>query len=204
MKSTSRRRDTTLLFVALALPLLVSPVAARAAGDITVHATKQDRRIVLDVEASVQAPVEVVWSVLTDYDHMSQFLSAVKSSAVTRREGDHLEVAQALETSVAFMKFGAKSVRAIDLKPMREIHSTHLGGDFEAFEGSTRLQERAGAVVIVNHSEYTPKAWLPPLIGPSVIESETRKQYTQLIAEITRRAAARPAAAPASAASAAR
>lgn len=189
MKSTSRQPPCITLLAVAALLSLGRPGPAAAAEPLNVHADKQGRRIVLDIEARVHAPIEVVWSVLTDYDHMSSFLSAVKSSVVTKREGERLEVAQALETHVAFLTFGAKSVRAVELKPMREIQSSHIGGDFEAFEGRTRIVDQGSLVLIFNHSEYTPKAWLPPLIGPSVIESQTRKQYAQLIDEIVRRAA---------------
>jgi len=45
-------------------------------------------------------------------------------------------------------------------------------------------------VRISHHGEYVPKRWLPPLVGPAVIESETKKQYGEFVAEIARRSAA--------------
>ena len=33
-------------------------------------------------------------------------------------------------------------------------------------------------------------SWLPPLIGPAMVESETRKQFREFIAEIERRGVA--------------
>jgi hypothetical protein len=34
-----------------------------------------------------------------------------------------------------------------------------------------------------------PDVWVPPLIGPSVIEAETRKQFDEVRTEILRRSA---------------
>ena len=42
----------------------------------------------------------------------------------------------------------------------------------------------------MHHGEYVPKAWLPPMIGVAVIESETRKQFAEFAAEMLRRQAA--------------
>ena len=36
---------------------------------------------------------------------------------------------------------------------------------------------------------YTPNAWVPPVIGPALIEAETRKQFGELRREILRRSA---------------
>lgn len=182
--------------LAAALPALAlagTLRAAPAADDVSVRAQRRDRLIVLDIEAIVAAPPDIVWAVLTDYDHMAGYLSAVKSSAVTRRDGERLEVSQSIEARVGPFRFSSSSVRAVEMTPQREIRSTLVSGDFDTFVGTTRVVERGAVTAIVNHSEYTPKAWIPPLIGTGAIESETRKQYQQLLAEIIRRTAQRAA-----------
>lgn len=182
--------------LAAALPALAlcgTLRAAPAADEVSVRAQRRDRLVVLDIEATVAAPPDIVWAVLTDYDHMAGYMSAVKSSAVTRRDGERLEVAQSIEARVGPFRFSSSSVRAVELTPQREIRSTLVSGDFDTFVGTTRLVERGAVTAIVNHSEYAPKAWIPPLIGTGAIESETRKQYQQLLAEMVRRTAQRAA-----------
>ncbi len=71
-----------------------------------------------------------------------------------------------------------------------EIRSHLVSGDFKSYEATTRLVEQPSGTLIVHHGEYVPKAWLPPMIGPAVVESQTRKQYAEMIAEILRRKAA--------------
>ena len=126
----------------------------------------------------------------TDYDHMSSFISNIKQSKVLVRNGNSLEVEQSGQTKVAFLHFVFTAVRAVELVPMKEIRSSLVNGDFKAYASTTRITETPGGATITHHGEYVPKAWLPPLVGPAVVESETRKQYREFIAEIERRAAA--------------
>ena len=69
-----------------------------------------------------------------------------------------------------------------------------MRGDFKYYDVVTRLAGGpAGPTTITHHGEYVPRRWVPPMLGPSLIEAETRKQYTELLTEMERRAAARQA-----------
>ena len=48
-------------------------------------------------------------------------------------------------------------------------------------------QHRAGGTEIVHHAESEPPFWVPPVIGPAVIESDTRARFLELRREILRR-----------------
>ena len=146
--------------------------------------------VVVDVEVSVATSLQDAWSTMTDYEHMASFVSNLKASQVLRREGNELEVAQSGQTKVAFMTFSFAVTRRIELLPMREIRSELLRGDFKTYSSTTTLTDESPHVRIVHHGEYMPKAWLPPMIGPAVIEFETRKQYTDFAAEMMRRTTA--------------
>lgn len=173
------------LSASLAFLLLVPALCA--AQDVSVKVQRRGETVVVDVEASVAAPVRDAWSVFTDYDHMSSFISNIKQSKVLVRNGNSLEVEQSGQTKVAFLHFGFTAVRAVELVPMTEIRSSLVNGDFKAYASTTRITETPGGATITHHGEYVPKAWLPPLVGPAVVASETRKQYREFIAEIERR-----------------
>lgn len=169
---------------------LVAVAGTATAQDVEVHVEKQGDLVVIDVKAPVSASAQQVWSVMTDYEHMASFMSNVKTSSVLRREGNVLEVAQAGSTKVAFLTFSFAAVRSVELLPMREIRSHLINGDFRSYESTTRLVEDSSGTRIVHHGEYAPTTWLPPVIGPAIIESQTRKQYREFLAEIHRRKAA--------------
>jgi len=99
-------------------------------------------------------------------------------------------VMQSGQTRVGFLTFGFEAVRAVELVPMHEIRSSLVSGDFKAYTSTTSLAPAAGGTRVRHHGEYVPKKWLPPLIGPAVIERETRKQYQEFAAEVERRSAA--------------
>ena len=176
---------------AVALLALV-PVTARPAppddSDIAVHVTKAGATISVDVDCPVRAPVAVVWAVLVDYDHMASFVSNLDTSIVRERDGNRLNVYQRGEARRGPLTFPFESVREVELVPYREIRSHLISGDLKSSEFTTRVVDEGNGVHIVNTGRYVPKVWVPPVIGPTLIEAETRKQFGEIRAEILRRA----------------
>jgi hypothetical protein len=56
---------------------------------------------------------------------------------------------------------------------------------------TTRVVDDGAAIRIINSGRYTPKIWVPPIIGPTLIEAETRRHFGELRTEILRRDALR-------------
>ena len=177
--------------LAAALLVLLPGVAwsSDADRDIAVRVHKDGPSIGVDVDCPVDASRLVVWEVLTDYDHMAQFLSNLDVSGVTATADSPLRIHQKGRVGYGLLTFHFENVRDIDLVPHREIRSRSLSGDVKASDFTTRIVEVAGALHIVNSGRYTPGVWIPPLIGPVVIEAEIRKQFGELRREIMRRGA---------------
>jgi hypothetical protein len=85
------------------------------------------------------------------------------------------------------------NVREVELRPFTEVRSRLISGDLKASAFTTRLVEVDGLVHIVNSGRYTPKMWVPPVVGPALIEAETRKQFAEIRTEILRRSERRAA-----------
>ena len=171
-----------------ALPQCAWPAATNE--DIVVHVEKSGQEISMQVDCPVDAPWSIVWDVLTDYDHMALFLSNVQYSAIENRDADVLHVHQIGKASHGPLSMKFDNVREIVLVPYREIRSKLIRGDFKASEFTTRIVETGARVHILNVGRYTPNVWVPPLIGPMVIEAEAQKQFGEIRAEILRRSAA--------------
>lgn len=174
------------LGVLAAMPVPAWPIQPDD-SDIVVHVARNGPTISVDVDCRVPAPVAVVWEVLVDYDHMAQFISNLETSVVRERHGDRLNVYQKGKARRGPMTFAFENVREIQLVPYREIHSHLISGDLRASEFTTRIVDDGSDAHIVNSGRYTPKIWVPPLIGPALIEAETRKQFGEIRAEILRR-----------------
>ncbi len=175
---------------ALAALFLIA-AAACPAQEMGVKVERRGETVVLDVDVIAPAPINEAWAVLTDYDHMASFITSLTASKVVeRRDIDNMQVRQAGQTKVAFMTFSFEVVRTVELVHLKEIRSNLVGGDFKAYASTTSITQVPSGTHIVHHGEYVPKRWLPPMIGPAVIERETRRQYQEFVAEIERRAAA--------------
>ena len=173
----------------LALLLMFAATAAFA-QPIAVKVQTHGERVIVDVTANVAARREIVWDALTDYDHMPEFVTNLKSSTVLKRQGNQLVVEQAGEAKRAFLHFSFSTIRSVELTPGSEIRSHLVRRDFKSYEFTTRLNgEAIGPTTIEHHGEYLPNAWVPTVVWPAMIETETRSQYTQLIAEMLRRTA---------------
>ena len=174
-----------------AIALAVIPAAAQAVApdsrDIAVVIHRDGESIGVDVDFLVQATPQEVWNVLTDYDHMAQFVSNVAMSRIVRHEEEKLEVAQTSRLKFGPFELKLDNVREIELVPLLEIRSKLVRGDMKASAFTTRLAAEGNATRITNHGRFTPDRWIPPLIGTAVLEAETRKQFAEFRAEILRR-----------------
>ena len=169
---------------------LLAACACATAQPIQVKAQKQGDTVVIDVEATAAVDPAVAFAVLTDYDQMPRYVSSLKQSRMARTGPNTLEVEQVAQTKLLFWNFTVRSLRSVQLVPNKEVHSQLIKGDFTRYEFTTRVQEKDGATVITHHGEYVPKSWLPPAIGPAIIQELTKKQYEEMIGEMLRRKSA--------------
>jgi hypothetical protein len=178
------RRWLVLLFLTMA----ASTVGAAAPGsDIDVVVRKEGTTIFVDVDCPVRAAVPLIWDVLIDYDSMSGFIEGIEYSGIVGRRDGALLVRQKGKATYGLLTFHFDGVREVEIDPGVEIRSHHISGDLESSTFTTRVVDVAGVRHIINRGRYVPKAWIPPLIGPAVIEGQTRKQFEDIRSEILRR-----------------
>src|ERR1700676_3431572 len=201
MVSTLHKLPALILGLSLSIPLALAQAPLRTdaqdASDIVVHVKKNGATIIVDVEMMVQAPALATWDVLTDYDHMAQFVANVQSSKITDRKGNTLVVAQKSGTSFGLLKFSFDNVREVELVPHSEIRSNLISGDMKASAFTTRIASDGGGAGVFNHGEFVPTMWVPPVIGTAFLEAETRRQFHELRNEMMRRTMTSKAAMPA-------
>src|SRR6266568_8070086 len=112
--------------VLAALLLAVLPVCAWSVNtdqDIVVHVQKNGQNIAVDVDCPVDAPWSVVWEVLTDYDHMAQFIANLEYSGVEARVANVLRVHQKGKAVRGPLTLTFDNVREVELVPYGEIRS---------------------------------------------------------------------------------
>lgn len=155
--------------------------------DIAVEVSKDGETVVVDVDFIVRASPELAWAVLTDFDHMADFVSNLTSSSIVSQSGNKLRVAQKGRAVHGPLSFSFDSLREIELTPPTTIRTRIVSGTMRKLDGVTQLSAVSGGTRVVHHAVAIPGVWVPPVIGVRFIEHETREQFEEVRGEILRR-----------------
>jgi uncharacterized membrane protein len=177
--------------IALAAVLSLPAAAADDLSDILVKVRKDGETIHVAVDCPVGAPPEIAWEVMTDYENMAKFITNLTESTVRMHMGNRMQVSQKGKASRGPLSISFENMREIELVPKTEIRSKLIAGDILPAQFVTRIEQRDGITHVTHTGSYTPSMWVPPGIGPAMIEAETRKQYGEYRAEMLRRAQSR-------------
>ena len=172
--------------------LAAHAVVAHSAGDgqdIDVKVVHEGTTMRVDSELRIRADPREVWDVLTDYDHMTRFVSTLTASAIERRSGNELQVTQRGVVRFGPFNFPFTTVRHIELVPYTEIRTSIIDGSMKSSQFVTTIDVAAGETRIVQRGTVVPDMWIPPGIGPAIIADRTRAQWQEFRAEILRRSA---------------
>lgn len=176
-----------LLLLLFGVASAASLAAEPAQSPVTVKATKVDDKIAVDAQFTVKARPEAVWSVLTDYDHMTSFLPNFEQSKIVSRDGNKWQVMQKGKQTFGFFSFPFDYLREVNLTPYTLIESRLVRGSLRQSDGVTRLIDKGDSTDIVYHGEFVPNISFSAGLGMGAVESETRKQFEQIRSEVERR-----------------
>jgi carbon monoxide dehydrogenase subunit G len=166
------------------LPALAAPAAD---DDIDVKVSIDGDNISTDASFLIDAKPREVWSVLTDFEHMADFVSNLSSSKVVSRSRNQVTVEQKGKAGIGPVSFAFDSVREIQLSPFEWIRSHMVSGNMKKFDGVTRFSDEGGKTRISYHADAVSDTWIPPVVGKGFIEDQTREQFAQMRKEIARR-----------------
>lgn len=178
------------LFLLCLFLLPAGTAEADTDNDMVVHVEKIGDAIVVDVSFSVHASQLESWNVLTDFDHMHEFVSNLQSSRIISRNANRLHVAQTGRAARGVLSFAFDSVREVDLSPHHAIRTRLLSGNMKKLDGLTQLRTESGMTRVDYHGESIPNIWVPPVVGIKFIEHELQEQFREMRAEILKRKAA--------------
>lgn len=160
--------------------------------DIEVNVQINGESVIVDLTMFVPATPQQVWAVLTDFEHMTNFISNLKESRAISTTESTRTVFQRGEANFGMMSFPFESTREMKLTPYRKIESHMISGSMRKMEGTTQLSEENGQTKIVLHSESIPGNWIPPIVGKKFIAHETREQFQDIRDEVVKRKLSTP------------
>lgn len=143
--------------------------------------------VIVDLSLVVPATRQQVWAVLTDFDHMANFISNLKESKVVSTSADTMKVFQRGSAKYGPISFQFESTREMQLEPFDSIRSRMISGNMRKMEGTTQLVEEGTQTRIIYHTDSIPGVWIPPIVGKVFIEHEIREQFQEIRNEIIKR-----------------
>jgi ribosome-associated toxin RatA of RatAB toxin-antitoxin module len=164
------------------------------AADVTVTTVKRGGAVDVTARAALQAPLEIIWQTLTDYNHLPDFIPGISSSHLIEYRGTAAIVEQTGEAGYLFFKFPIDVVvESLELAPYL-IEIRVLKGNLKQLSGRYLIEMGARPEDGVRLSwigTIEPEVPLPPLIGEMVLRANVSDQFHGMVREIERRQAIR-------------
>ena len=168
----------------------IMPASASTAEVVTVGVTHEDGIYHVTIEALLDAPRDAVFAVLTDYARWADVNDMIEESVVLEgatpaeqlvAEGCALGFCKTF-TQVQWMR--ASDGRRIDAEIVPERSDMRSGW------AKTELSDAGGRTRFRYEMSLEPDFWVPPLIGPWIIQRKLRAESIQTAAAVE--VAARP------------
>lgn len=176
---------------ALVLMLSVAPgVSPAIAQQAKVEARGEGESIHVTASAEIEADPRTVWNVITDYDHLAEFIPYVRSSRVVLRDGDRVVVEQSGEFTFLFFRQRVQTKLNVVESPPQRVTARAIGGsgNLREMEGSYSIETLAAGTVRLSYSgRLVPDFAVPPLIGRMVVRNVFANQFNAMVGEILRR-----------------
>lgn len=167
--------------------LLYADAGSTDDQDIAIAVEARDDLVLVDVNFTVPVTPAQAWMVLTDYDHMADFLPNIRYSKIMNSAGHQLHVAQQGKAYYGPFSFSYELLQEVALQPYAQIRSHAIGGSIKQADALTRLIPVEGGTRIVCHSESAPTPRLPGAILQAFAAKAAREHYEHVKEEIMRR-----------------
>ena len=183
------------LFAILIILLAGWGTACRAATPPEVAVDFEDGSYKANLSLNLAVSPQVAFEVLTDFEHMAEFVPNLSSSRVIARHGTLYRVAQQGKAVFGLFSYAFESVREIDARPEGRLISRGISGSTRDFRSELLIVPQGSACRLDYRVEMTPaEGWLPGSLGTPFMRHELGEQFLALAREMERRQIQRDAA----------
>jgi len=168
---------------------LVISAAAPAAAVPEVRVEQRGDLYAIHAEVAVVADAMVAWQVLTDYNHLAEFVPDLHLSRIISPPGRPVQLEQRGNAGFLLFKFALEVVLEVDESPPLRLGFRAIRGNMRQMRGEWRIEKSVGSphLILVYAAELEPSFWVPPLIGTMVMRRDVANQIAGVVREIERR-----------------
>lgn len=170
--------------------LLLGQLAPLQAGEvITAKVNHEDKRFFMEIEALIDADSTIVKRLLTDYNQLKRLNDTIKESYTMYSLDDvSHRVYVKTETCISFYCKSLTQVQDVEELPGNVIIATVVPekSDFDYAHARWKIVAEGERTRIFFNTDLKPSFWVPPLIGPPLIESKLREEALRTIEGLER------------------
>ncbi len=153
------------------------------AGDVEVAVSFLPNKIVkVTGFIHIQAAASEVWSVLTDYEHVNDFIPQMLESHLLKDKGAEKLIRQTGRTGILFFKKTSTITLKVKEFYLRRIHFKQDSGDFKVFEGEWQLSAcpDGDGTFLTYRAAIRPNFFAPPALTRYIEERDLPKVLTAI------------------------
>jgi len=155
------------------------------AGEILeAHVGHTDKQYFVSLDVVINADASRVYKILTDYDNLTKLSDSIKESRViySLSDNDH-RVQVKTKACVTFFCKTINQVQDVEELPNNVIITTALPdkSDVDYAHARWKVTSENGLARINFNSDLKPSFWIPPVIGPLLIERTLRNEALAVI-----------------------
>ena len=125
--------------------------------------------------------------VLTDYEHLADFIPDMHSSRIVSTQP--LQVEQLGTASFLIFSFPLRVVLEIDQREDGSLNFHSVAGNLHDMHGSYQLEATAEGTRLHYAARFKPDFQVPPFIGAAIMRREIERQFDSLLREMEHRQA---------------
>ncbi|KAH7282408.1 hypothetical protein KP509_35G029500 [Ceratopteris richardii] len=125
------------------------------------------RQVVASI--TVKASSKDVWSVLTEYETLPEFVPNLVNSKILSREGERVRLLQEGCKCLLYMVLHARVILDLWEEPEQGISFRQIEGDFDSFEGTWTLHQLGSQHTVLKYAVDT-KIWKNCILAESLVE----------------------------------
>ena len=155
------------------------------AGDIIeAKVSNEDKRYFVELEVIINADSDRVYKLLTDYENLTKISDSIKESRLvySLSDNDH-RVQVKTKACVTFFCKTINQIQDVEELPGMVIVTTSIPtkSDVDYAHARWKVTAENGLTRINFNSDLKPSFWIPPVIGPPLIERALRNEALAII-----------------------
>lgn len=153
--------------------------AAHAAEFYSLKVSRSGGIYSMAAEVYIAAPMPQVYRVLTDYDHLTRISGVIRKSYLVKRVDERTALVYTeSQACVLFFCHTIKETQQVTETPPTDIHSEAIpaSSNVKLATSTWHLQPQGDGTLMQWSLSIEPEFWIPPLIGPALMEGEMRAE----------------------------